>query len=143
MNARVTQKGSRKLLWCACSPRIYAGRTDQSVAQMNVPWSKFVAHGTVEAMAKKPANVEWLGFTDSQSDLLSLVDHLGNNGWARNSQTDEVMTKVLGNCHLAGLTLEQVKTAMRSVGYSEYSLRMLDRWERKRTSGRFDPPKRR
>ena len=52
---------------------------------------------TVEGMARKPRNVQWLGFTDEQSGLLDFVDHLGNNGWARNSQSDAIMTKMLGD----------------------------------------------
>jgi len=100
-------------------------------------------HGNVVVMARKPRNVQWLGFGDEQSDLLDFIDHLGNNGWARNSQTDAIMTKVLDDCASACLTLEQVKVAMRSIGYDDNSLRMLDRWERKRTTGRFGPPKRR
>lgn len=92
-------------------------------------------------MARKPANVSWIGFDDDQGELLDFIDFLGNNGWARNSQTDEIMVSVLDDCRDAGLTIEQVKTAMRSIGYAEYSLRMLDRWESKRTTGRFDPPR--
>lgn len=46
---------------------------------------------------EEPRNVQWLGFTDEQSGLLDFVDHLGNNGWARNSQSDAIMTKMLGD----------------------------------------------
>jgi hypothetical protein len=31
-------------------------------------------------MARRPANVSWLGFTAPQADLLDLLDFLGNNG---------------------------------------------------------------
>ena len=37
------------------------------------------------------------------------LDHLGNNGWARNNQTDALMPEVLGDCEEAGLTVARVK----------------------------------
>ena len=37
-------------------------------------------------MARKPANFQWVGFTDEQLKDLDFLDHLGNNGWARNPQ---------------------------------------------------------
>jgi hypothetical protein len=81
--------------------------------------------------------VSWIGFTAEQRKLLDFIDDLGNDGWARNSQTDAIMTGVLDDCRSVGLTIEQVKTAMQSTGYSDYSLRMLDRWESTRTTGKF------
>lgn len=88
-------------------------------------------------MARKPSNVSWLGFTRDQAELLDFLDHLGNNGWARNSETDELMPKVLGDCEEAGVTVARVKEAMMSIGYSRPALHQLDRWESKRTTGRF------
>ncbi|MGC4109442.1 MAG: hypothetical protein QM747_03240 [Nocardioides sp.] len=88
-------------------------------------------------MVKKPRNVAWIGFTREQSELLDFLDHLGNNGWARNPQSDALMTKVLAKCEAVGLTIDRVKIAMGSIGYSARSLHMLDRWECKRTTGRF------
>lgn len=88
-------------------------------------------------MMRKPGNVEWLGFTEEQRKLLDFLDFVGNNGWARNSQTEELMPNLLREVEAEGLTLPQVKEAMRSIGYSDQSLHMLDRWESKRTTGKF------
>ena len=88
-------------------------------------------------MARRPRNVAWVGFTEQQTELLDFLDHLGNNGWARNSQTDEVMPKVLADCEAAELSVDRIKIAMASVGYGPAALQELDRWESKRTTGRF------
>lgn len=88
-------------------------------------------------MAKKPANMEWIGFTDEQVGLLNFIDHLGNNGWARNSQTDAIMPGLLTECMEAGLPVARIKEAMASIGYQRHALHELDRWESKRTTGRF------
>lgn len=93
--------------------------------------------GYVHSVARKPHNLQWLGFTAEQADLLDFIDYLGNNGWARNSQTDEVMPGVLDEVKELGMTLAQVQEAMRSIGYHKEALRMLDRWESKRTTGKF------
>lgn len=92
-------------------------------------------------MAKKPKNFQWIGFTPEQVHLLDFIDFIGNNGWARNSQTDAIMTSTLADCQAAGLSIDSVKQAMRSIGYHDHALKQLDRWERKRTTGRFDPPR--
>ena len=60
-----------------------------------------------------------------------------NNGWDRNGQTDGMMPKVLEDCWAAGLTMQQVQQAMGSTGYSRQALHQLDRWESKRTTGKF------
>ena len=88
-------------------------------------------------MAKKPKNFQWIGLTDEQIGHLNFLDHLGNNGWARNSQTDALMPGLLGEIAESGLTLAQVKQAMADIGYHRESLNELDRWERKRTTGKF------
>ena len=88
-------------------------------------------------MANKPDNFQWLSYTDEQIKLLDFIDHLGNNGWARNSQTDEIMTKVLSESSEAQLGINQIIEAMRSIGYSRDALHMLTRWESKRTTGKF------
>jgi hypothetical protein len=88
-------------------------------------------------MARKPPNLEWLGFTDEQAKLLDFLDYLGNNGWSGNSQTDEIMPKVLAECWQAGLTMQQVQQSMKSIGYSPDALHQLERWESKRATGRF------
>ena len=88
-------------------------------------------------MTRKPPNVSWLGFTKRQAELLDFLDHLGNNGWARNSQTEALMPKLLGDLEQAGLPLVQVKEAMASIGYGKQALHELDRWESKRITGKF------
>jgi hypothetical protein len=88
-------------------------------------------------MARKPPNVAWIGFTKEQGEMLDFLDFLGNNGWDRNSQTDEIMPKLLAEFEEKGLSLEQVKQAMASIGYDRRNLHQLDRWESKRTTGRF------
>jgi hypothetical protein len=88
-------------------------------------------------VTRKPPNVSWLGFTKRQAELLDFLDHLGNNGWARNRQTEALMPKLLGDLEQAGLPLVQVKEAMASIGYGKQALHELDRWESKRTTGKF------
>jgi len=41
-------------------------------------------------MARKPANFQWIGYSDKQVELLDLLDHVGNNAWARNSPTESL-----------------------------------------------------
>ncbi|MCA0347096.1 MAG: hypothetical protein LCH31_08760 [Actinobacteria bacterium] len=88
-------------------------------------------------MARKPKNFQWLGFTDEQIELLDFVDFIGNNGWARNSQTEEVMPSLLKDCANAELSIGRITEAMKSIGYTRDSLHMLSRWESKRTTGKF------
>jgi hypothetical protein len=47
------------------------------------------------------------------------------------------MPKLLGDLEQAGLPLAQVKEAMASIGYGKQALHELDRWESKRTTGKF------
>jgi len=47
------------------------------------------------------------------------------------------MPKVLADCEAAELSVDRIKTAMASVGYGREALHQLDRWESKRTTGRF------
>jgi len=88
-------------------------------------------------VARKSKNLEWVGFTGEQQSLLDFLDHLGNNGWARNSQSEALMPRVLADCAEAGLTLDDVTTAMASIGYGPDALHQLHRWESKRTTGKF------
>lgn len=88
-------------------------------------------------MAQKPPNFQWLGFTDEQIELLDFTDFIGNNGWARNSQTEEVMPQHLSECADANLSIDQIIEAMKSIGYPRDDLHMLRRWELKRTTGKF------
>lgn len=90
-------------------------------------------------VARKPANFEWLGFTEEQIDLLNTIDFVGNNAWARTSQTAIVMPKLLGELAASGVGIGQVVEAMRAIGYHRDALHQLERWESKRTTGRFGP----
>ncbi|SFR18771.1 hypothetical protein SAMN04488564_104916 [Lentzea waywayandensis] len=90
-------------------------------------------------MARKPSGFAWQGFTEEQAELLDFLDHLGNNAWSRNSQSESLMPKVMGELRGAGLDVDRVKEAMRSIGYSKDALHQLDRWESKRTTGKFGP----
>jgi hypothetical protein len=88
-------------------------------------------------VARKPRNFEWIGFTPEQLGLLNLIDHVGNNGWARNGQTEALMPNLLGKCAETGLSVEQIMQAMADIGYRKEPLHMLERWESKRTIDRF------
>ena len=88
-------------------------------------------------MSRRPGNVAWVGFTSEQTKLLDFIDHLGNNGWARNGQSEAVMPKMLADCEAAAMTLDEIKAAMASIGYSRRALHQLDRWEATRTTGQF------
>jgi hypothetical protein len=88
-------------------------------------------------MARRPANFTWIGFTPEQVELLEFLDHLGNNGWARNSQTEAVMPKLMQEFADSGVGLVRIKEAMAAIGYGKHALHELDRWESKRTTGRF------
>lgn len=93
---------------------------------------------TVTWWPLRPSNVLWPGFTEEQARLLELIDHAGHNGWIRNHQTEELMPQLLAQAQKTGLTLAEVKEAMRSIGYDRHALHMLDRWELERTTGNFD-----
>ena len=90
-------------------------------------------------MTRKPPGFSWQqqGFTQEQAELLDLLDFWGNNGWARNQQAEAGMPKLLGDLEQARLPLAQVKEAMTSIGYGKDALHQLDRWESKRTTGKF------
>ena len=88
-------------------------------------------------MAMKPPNFEWSGFAKKQCKLLDAIDFYGNNGWARNPQSEIMMPKLLAECEQEHLSIEEVRRAMESIGYSERTTREIVRWERKRTTGKF------
>jgi hypothetical protein len=88
-------------------------------------------------VARKPSNFQWLGFSHEQTEELDFIDFLGNNGWARNSQTDEIMVSVLDDCARLGLPIDDIVGAMAAIGYHREALRQLRRWESKRVTGRF------
>lgn len=91
----------------------------------------------VTDMARKPKNYTWLDVTSEQGTLLDDIDFYGNNGWGRNSQTEELMPRLLAECVQVGLSLKQIKNAMASIGYDKSSVHQLDRWDSKRTTGKF------
>ncbi len=68
--------------------------------------------------------------------MLDFLDHLGNNGWDRNGQTDAVMPGYILELE-SQIGLSRVKDAMASVGYDRSDLHMLDRWYSKATTGKF------
>jgi hypothetical protein len=90
-------------------------------------------------VARKPHSFSWQGqgFTQEQAELLDRLDFYGNNGWARNPQAEALMPGLLGEFEQASLPLARVKEAMASIGYGEQVLHQLDRWESKRTTGKF------
>ncbi|PPB48380.1 hypothetical protein C4K88_11515 [Arthrobacter pityocampae] len=88
-------------------------------------------------MAEKAEGFEWVGFTDDQAKLLDRTDHLGNNGWDSNGQTDELMPKHLARCAEAGLSIGQIVEAMQRIGYDKRTMHQLERWEGKRLTGKF------
>jgi hypothetical protein len=88
-------------------------------------------------VTRKPPDFSWQGFTQEQADLLDRLDFYGNNGWARNPQAETMVPSLLGDLAEAGLSLAQVKEAMESIGYSKNALHQLERWESKRTTGKF------
>ena len=47
------------------------------------------------------------------------------------------MPSLLADFEATALTIEQIKGAMASVGYEPAALHQLERWESKRTTGRF------
>ena len=88
-------------------------------------------------MTQKPPGHTWQGFTDEQAELLDRLDFYGNNSWARNSQSEVLMPTLLGDLHETGLDLGRAKEAMETIGYSKDALHQLDRWDSKRTTGKF------
>lgn len=90
-------------------------------------------------MTRKPPDFSWQrqGFTQKQAELLDRLDFYGNNGWARNPQAEALMPGLLGEFEQASLPLARIKEAMASIGYGKQALHQLDRWESKRTTGKF------
>jgi hypothetical protein len=88
-------------------------------------------------VARKPENFAWLGLTDEQARKLDFLDHLGNNGWARNPQSEAILPTLLGELDAMGLPLAKVIEAMSAIGYGARALHQLERWESKRTTGRL------
>ena len=89
-------------------------------------------------MTWKPATVSWgPGYTEEQRRLLGFLDHVGNNAWDRNGQTDVLMPNLWRECAAAGVLIDQITDAMAAIGYSRVAVRQLERWESKRT-GTFD-----
>jgi hypothetical protein len=51
-----------------------------------------VSRTATHLVARKPANFEWLGFSEEQIRILALI---GNNGWSRNGQFEALMPTLL------------------------------------------------
>lgn len=88
-------------------------------------------------MTRRPTDYFWQGFTPEQAERLDFLDHLGNNDWARNPQSEEIMPQLMGDLYKLGLNMDHVKVAMKSIGYDKDALSQLERWESKRTTGKF------
>ncbi|MDJ0336585.1 hypothetical protein QMG83_15255 [Salinibacterium sp. G-O1] len=88
-------------------------------------------------MTPPAANFSWIGFTAEQHDLLETLHFIGNNGWDRNGQTEEMMPRLLERAAAEKLSLSRIKEAMSAVGHLREELHQLDRWESKRTTGKF------
>jgi len=88
-------------------------------------------------MTPPPAELAWIGFTNAQHDLLETLHTIGNNGWDRNGQTEEMMPRLLDRAAAEDLSLARIKEAMSAVGHTRNALHQLDRWESKRTTGKF------
>lgn len=88
-------------------------------------------------MARRPDNFAWIGFTPEQVERLDALDFIGNNAWARNRQTEFRMPRLLQAFADDGVSIDRIKDAMAAIGYSKNALHQLDRWESKRTTGRF------
>ncbi len=87
-------------------------------------------------MARKPRNFQWVGFTDEQVHDLDLLDRVGNNAWARNSQTEALMPDFILKLDRS-IGHDRVKQAMADIGYTDQALHMLDRWHSKAATGKF------
>ncbi len=88
-------------------------------------------------MTRRPANFQWIGFTPEQVALLDRLDFYGNNGWARNPQSETMLPILMRQAEDLGLTVDRIQEAMQSIGYSPRAVHMLARWESKRTTGFF------
>ena len=88
-------------------------------------------------MAKKPDKFWWLEYSKEQNYLLEQIDFYGNNGWDSNGQADTLMPILMGKCRDAGLTVRQIRDAMELIGYDHRTTHQLQRWENKRTTGKF------
>ncbi|MBB1195747.1 hypothetical protein [Curtobacterium flaccumfaciens] len=88
-------------------------------------------------MTPPPAELAWIGFTNAQHDLLEPLHTIGNNGWDRNGQTEEMMPRLLDRAAAEDLSLARIKEAMSAVRHTRNALHQLDRWESKRTTGKF------
>ena len=87
--------------------------------------------------AHEGANLQWIDFPDDQVNLLDFIDLLGNNGGVRNGHCDALMPKVLADVEASGMTIAQVKDAMKSIGHSQDAIHQRDRGASKPTTGKF------
>jgi hypothetical protein len=87
--------------------------------------------------ANEGANVAWICFPDDHVNLLDFIDFLGNNGGARTGQSDALMPRVLADVEASGMTIAQVKEAMKSIGHSQDAIHQRDRGASKPATGKF------
>ncbi|ROZ62475.1 hypothetical protein EDL96_09810 [Kocuria soli] len=77
---------------------------------------------------------------DSEPErTFDMLQHIGNNGWARNSQSESLCPVYLQTLADQGVSIQDTLNEMRSRGFSGHALRQLQRWENKRVYGVFDP----
>ena len=76
-------------------------------------------------------------FTPEQVKWLTMLNHIGNNGWARNSYSDLMVPATLRNLEEARLTFVEIAEAMLAIGHGKREGHSLERYERKRTTGKF------
>lgn len=88
-------------------------------------------------MARKPVNVTLDRVHARAGRARSSSNHVGNSGWARNSQTEVRMPGLLRDLHDEGVAFERVRDAMGSLGYDKDDRHELDRWESMWTTGTF------
>ncbi len=88
-------------------------------------------------MARQSHNFQWIGFSPEQIALLDRLDFYGNNAWPRTSQLEWRMPILLKECDEVTMTIEEIKAALGSIGYDNHALHQLDRWDSKRTMGKF------
>ena len=62
-------------------------------------------------------------------DLLGTLHTIGNNGWGRNGQTDEMMPRLLDRAAAEELSLARINETMSAAGNTRNALHQLDRWE--------------
>lgn len=89
-------------------------------------------------MSRKPSEFEWSDVTEVQRSLLNQLDFLGGSAWHRTRETEKLIPGILRRLGDAGLTFDEIKHRMRSIGYSRNALRQLELWQSTRGAGTAD-----